>query len=318
MIMAKRMNHHVTVVVRAIHDEPGGVRRLTLADPDNWPLPGFTPGAHIDVHLPKGRVRQYSLTNNPRDNTRYDIAVALEKDGRGGSKSIHADIRVGDLLAVSLPRNLFPVAESGEHILIAGGIGVTPFLSMLPHFEQQHQNYELHYCTRHADQTPFSTELAARVTTNKVRHYFTRDPANSKPNLKSIVGNWAPDRHVYCCGPNRMVDAVLELTSSWPADHIHIERFGAAGTQDAAYTVTLGRSGRQIPVPSGQSMLSALRNAGVDMPSSCEAGVCLECKTRYTSGDVLHRDLVMPAADRKQFLTPCVSGCQGSSIVLDL
>lgn len=301
-----------------MHKETETVCLVELADPEGWPLPPFTPGAHIDVHLPNDLVRQYSIASDPRDNSRYLIAVALEPKGRGGSYFIHNELKVGDILPVSLPRNLFPPSEAGRHILIAGGIGITPFLSMVPHFERTKQTYELHYCSRHAAQTPFRNMLDSPAIKSKVRSYLTREKQGCRPDLATIVGSPSAEKHVYCCGPESMVDAVVALTRDWPKENVHIERFGASGEDCAAYTVVLGRSGCRVPVRPGQSMLSALRHAGVEMPSSCEAGVCLECKTRYTEGEILHRDLVMSPADRTVYLTPCVSGCQSDTVTLDI
>jgi ferredoxin-NADP reductase len=315
-----KLIHRVTTVVRLIRRVADDVLSFELADPDDWELPPFTAGAHIDVHLPNGAVRQYSLHGDPAEANRYRIAVKREAAGRGGSACLHRDVAEGDILPVSLPRNHFPLAAAPHHVLIAGGIGITPFLSMLPVLAASGDTFELHYCTRTPAATPFLEQLAPLAAAGRVRHHFSRGDASARLDIAALIARVPADAHVYCCGPAAMIYAVQEAAGPDFADRLHAELFGSAnGTPgDSDFTVELARSDRRISVPRGQTMLAALREAGVEIDASCEAGICLDCKTRYLSGTPVHRDLAMRAADRAEFITPCVSGCAGPSLVLDL
>jgi ferredoxin-NADP reductase len=314
-------NHRVTTVVRDMRRENAGIVTLTLMDPDGWPLPPSQPGAHIDIHLTNGAVRQYSLCGDPADFTRYRIAVQREADGRGGSILLHGETRVGDTLLVSLPRNHFALAAPGHrHILVAGGIGLTPLMSMVEELRRRGDAFELHVCLRSRADMPFRDWLEPLERQGLARIYATRDPEGSRLDLDALVGGAPANAHVYCCGPARMIDAVLAAASGRPAETVHVEHFGAARIPPGgeAFTVELARSKRSIPVAAGMTILEALRESGVEIEASCEGGVCLTCKTRYLEGAPIHRDLVMKPADRREFMTPCVSGCATRRLVLDL
>ncbi len=313
-----KLIHHVTTVVVNAHNETDRVRVLTLEDPDKWDLPPFTPGAHVDIRLSNGMVRQYSLCGNPRDRKQYRIAIQREIAGRGGSAFVHDHVPVGSILSLSLPRNHFPPAsDASRHILIAGGIGITPFLPMIMHFDARGTPWELHYCTRTADETAFLNQLK-ELSSCRVYH-DGGDPARGL-DIGSLLARQDEGDHVYCCGPGGLIEAVRRAAAHWPEDTVHFEYFGSAacGPTGTDYEVELGRSGVVVPVVRGQSMLVALRAAGVEVEASCEAGVCLACKTPYLSGTPVHRDLIMTSDDRQSYITPCVSGCAGGRIVLDI
>jgi ferredoxin-NADP reductase len=282
-------------------------------------VPPFGAGGHIDVYLPSGAVRQYSLYGDPAEGNCYRIAVRRDDAGRGGSRAFHRDIREGSILPVSLPRNHFPLREGAHHLLIAGGIGITPMLSMIEVLKRDKISFELHYCSRTPESTAFLPELAPLAKRGIVTHYFSRIPCPQRLDIASLLARSRSDSQIYCCGPHALIDAVTAIGAAEFTGRLNIEFFGSAPScGQTAYEVRLARSERVIPVPPGETMLNALREAGVDVPSSCEGGVCLECKTRFLDGMPVHRDLVMSAADRRQFLTPCVSGCAGSQLVLDL
>lgn len=312
--MAKSI-HRVSVVVRGIEDLGAGVRQFCLSDEDGWELPPFTAGAHVDVHLPSGGVRQYSLCGDPKDPLRYRIAVQREETGRGGSRDMHEGIQVGQELLLSLPRNHFPMVSEGPVVMLAGGIGITPFLSVLPELVDGKRDYALHYCTRSADHSPFCDELKPYAEAGHVK--FHRSDENTRLDLAALIEALEADTHLYCCGPERMIDACLAIGEHL-GDRLHVEYFGAKQEADIAYEVELSRSGRVISVPEGQTMLQALRAADVEIAASCEAGICLDCKTRWLQGAPVHRELTMPKAERREWITPCVSGCEGGKIVLDL
>ena len=318
--MAKHI-HRVTTVVRAVEPVSEGVLAFTLADPDEWELPPFTAGAHLDVHIPGGPVRQYSLFGDPADRNRYFIAVKREDLGRGGSVGLHRGLSVGTIVPVSLPRNHFPLRPGPRHVLIAAGIGITPFLSMMPELDRRGERFVLHYASRSPEKTPFLDQLAPLAAAGQVRHYFSRADLPARLDLAGILREAGDDAQVYCCGPLPLLQDALRLGATL-SGRLHVELFGgesATGAPiDPDYTIELARSGRLIVVPRGQTMLSVLREAGVEMSASCEGGVCLECKTRYLAGTPNHRDLTLPAADRGQYLTPCVSGSSSEKLVLDL
>ncbi|WP_163268426.1 PDR/VanB family oxidoreductase [Chelativorans alearense] len=307
--------HRVTVEIRQIERLSDRVRMLELADMDDWELPPFTAGAHLNVHLPSGLVRSYSLCNDPAERKFYRIAVLREDEGRGGSRQVH-ELRQGERLLLSLPRNHLPLAPEGRVVMVAGGIGMTPFLSMVPVLERQGRPYELHLCARDSRADAFSALLAPMIRSGKlVRHY---SGTGARLDIQALIAGIGTEDHVYLCGPERMISEAQSLGAGL-GERLHMERFGPAGVgAEKAYVVKLARSGGNIPVTTGQTMLDALRAAGVDIPASCEAGVCLDCRTRFLEGSPDHRDIAMPVADRTSHLTPCVSGCLGDSITLDL
>jgi ferredoxin-NADP reductase len=314
-------NHRVTTVVRRIGRETERVFTYELADPDDWELPPFASGAHIDVHVPGGRVRQYSLYNDPAESNRYRVAVQREHGGRGGSERFQDTVREGDTLLVSLPRNHFPLTRGAKHhLLVAGGIGITPMLSMIAELERADASWELHYCTRTPDETPFRAELQPFAERGRVGLYHTRFAGAERLDINAVIGGAGAETHVYCCGPERMIHAVVEAAADRPQEMLHFEHFGApaVATSGESFEVELAQSRQMVRVPAGQTILSALREAGVELDASCEGGVCLSCKTRYLAGIPVHRDLVMKPEDRREFMTPCVSGCASEKLVLDL
>ncbi|WP_158970110.1 PDR/VanB family oxidoreductase [Chachezhania sediminis] len=307
--------HRVSAVIRTLTDLPGDIRLIELADRDDWDLPPFTAGAHIDLHLPSGRIRQYSLVGDPAVSNRYVIAVARDEAGRGGSREVHDGLAVGDEVMLSLPRNHFPMADEGRVVMVAGGIGLTPFLSMLPALLAEGRDFALHVCNGSVARHGLA-DLLDGVPPDRLHLHFS--DAGTRLDLAELVATLGPDDHLYVCGPERMLDAA-QAAGEGLGDRLHMERFGAAILAgQTAYEVELARSGEVIRVGAAQTMLEALREAGVEVPSSCEAGVCLDCKTRYLSGTPVHRDLIMPQGERGEFLTPCVSGCASERIVLDL
>ncbi|MEP4199242.1 MAG: PDR/VanB family oxidoreductase [Aliishimia sp.] len=310
--MAKSI-HRVSVTLTDVTPLASDIKLFRLADPDGWDLPAFDPGAHIDLHLPSGTTRQYSLCGDAADRSCYEIAVKHEDAGRGGSKEAHG-LKPGAELLVSLPRNLLPLVSTQPVVIIAGGIGITPFVPMLAQMSRTNQSYALHYASRH-DDAPFAQALKSTHPDNVV--IYPND-TEQRLDIALIIAELPENAHLYCCGPNRMIDDVIAQTQHMK-DRVHIEYFG--GTIDPAqksYDVHLARSGRTIGVQKGQTMLEALRAADIEVPASCEGGICMDCKTRFTAGEPEHRDIMMPKSERGQFLTPCVSGCLGKEITLDL
>lgn len=286
---------------------------------DAQPLPPFTAGAHIDLHLPNGLVRQYSLCNPPGERHRYVVGVKRDGNSRGGSQFIHESLRVGTVLTIGAPRNNFALAEEAPHtVLIAGGIGVTPMVGMAARLRQTGRPWQLHYSVREQDDAAF---LDALTGPELHLHVDAKHVGQPLP-VADIVRGAAPGSHLYCCGPAPMLDAFEAATADWPRSHVHVERFTpvkpAAGA--GGFTVKLARCGDSVAVAPGQSILSALRGIGMAVPASCEQGICGTCETRVLQGLPDHRDSLL-SDDEKQagkVMMICCSGSLGDLLVLDL
>jgi ferredoxin-NADP reductase len=310
---------HVQTVVREAEPAGPGVRRLTLMDPDGWPLPKAKPGAHIDLHLPGGLTRAYSLCGDPAQADRYVVAVKREGDGRGGSAFVHDALAVGDALGVSLPRCTFPLApDAAEHVFVAGGIGVTPFLPMAMAAERAGTPWRLHLL--HRDAPPLPDTLAPLAESGRaVLHDTARAP---RPALSALLGPAAPGRHAYCCGPAGMIADFEAATADWPAGAAHVEHFVPPpllpDPEARPFTLVLARSGREAALPAGAPLLPAIRALGGAVEASCEGGICGACRVRWLEGPPLHRDRVLSPAERERDVMACVAGCAGPRLVLDL
>jgi ferredoxin-NADP reductase len=297
---------------------------LTLVPADGGAMPSWAPGAHVDLHLPCGLIRQYSLCGDPADDGRWRVAVLREPAGRGGSAFVHSDLYVGTELTVTGPRNNFPLADAGRYLFIAGGIGITPILPMLNEASQRGRPWQLLYGGRRRASMAFLDELAAwgsRVT-------VCPEDETGLLDLDSLLGIPQPGTAVYCCGPEPLLRAAGERCAAWPPGTLHVERFSPAeldgpGTRDVCdvpFEVELASSGRVVEVPCGMSVLAALRDAGVDVLSSCEEGTCGTCETGVLEGVPDHRDSVLEPAERDacDIMMICVSRARTPRLVLDL
>ena len=285
-------------------------------------LPAFTAGAHLTVKVPSGVRRNYSLCSDPANRATYQLTVKRDAKGRGGSISMTDEVHVGDLLSVSVPRNNFELhPRSKKFLFIAGGIGITPILSMMRHLLAQGQaQFKLIYCTRDALNTAFLAELSGQEFTGKVQiHHDHADPTQSLDLWP--VFETPGDAQVYCCGPRSLMDAVADMSGHWPFGSIHFESFGVDASAyeiNTAFTVRLHKSGLRVPVTAEQSILEALRAYGHRVPSSCESGTCGSCRTGLVSGDVVHRDMVLAEDEKTQQIMVCVSRARTGELVLDL
>jgi vanillate O-demethylase ferredoxin subunit len=295
-----------------------------LASPGGEALPPFSAGAHIDVHV-DGHVRQYSLCNSPAETGLYRIGVLRDPNSRGGSIAMH-EIPCGSTLEISTPKNHFPLVEDAAHsILLAGGIGITPILCMAEHLIRTGQSFELHYCAREPERAAFRERFTAPDLKARAYLYFDTAAPSERIDLPTVLTRPTTDTHVYVCGPAGFIEAVLATTSKagWPATHVHREYFGAApqaAGADGTFQVRLASSGSVVDVPPGITVVEALRNCGVEVPVSCEQGVCGTCLTRVLSGEPDHRDLYLTDEERvanDQFL-PCCSRAKTPLLVLDL
>jgi len=319
--MATYKNHHLRLRVSDARDAGASVRRLTLRDQDNWALPAFSPGSHVDVLTAAG-IRQYSLLSDARDSHQYEIGALLEPVGRGGSRWIHHGLATGDEVLVSLPRNHFALDLGFDrYVLIAGGIGVTPILSMLPELVRAGKHVTVHYCVRTLEQAVFQDDIRQWLPLDRVHLYVDAGDPRRGIQVEALLEGQSAGTAVYCCGPGGLMDAVAAATAQWPPQRVHMERFKGPVLSDStgpAFTVHLANSGRTIPVSAGLSILQALRSHDIDVPASCEAGICGSCRTRYTEGVVVHKDLILNAEQRKSEMLICVSRCSSDHLTLEL
>lgn len=283
-------------------------------------LPGFTAGAHIDIKLPNGMVRSYSLTNSQSERNRYLICVQKDRESRGGSKWIHQNFRPGEILSVAEPRNNFELDETAEKsIFIAGGIGITPMLSMIERLESVGRDWELIFCARTRNTTPFLRVLEKNP---RVRLNFDREPGAEMLDIAAVVQATPANHHLYCCGPLTMLEAFEQAAKDRARETVHVEYFTAKDppATEGGFTVVLAKSGKQVVIPAGKTILSALTDAGFDIAHSCTEGICGTCETKVLEGIPDHRDRILTEAERaaNKKMMICCSGCKGERLVLDL
>ena len=306
--------------VAAVRDEAQGIRSFDLVSPDGADLPPFMPGAHVRVQTPSGAWRKYSLCNDPAERGRYQIAVKREDTGQGGSASMHAGLYAGRTLPTLPPDNAFALATPAKgYLFIAGGIGITPILSMIRSFgELPPAPWKLVYLTRSPEITAFRDELAAHGSHVRI-HHDHGDPARAFDLWPALE---KPDTaHVYCCGPRALMDAVRDMTGHWSPRLVHFESFvegGGTQADDRPFQVQLARSGLELDVPVGRSILSVLHDHGVRAPSSCESGTCGTCRTTLLEGEADHRDMVLLPDEHAHQIMVCVSRARSPRLVLDL
>jgi ferredoxin-NADP reductase len=309
--------------VCAVRDVTDAVRLYTFRHPRREHLPTPLPGAHVDLRLPNGLTRQYSLCGDPDEDAVYTIAVKREDGGRGGSRWIHENVRLGSTVPVSAPRNNFPLAaEAQRHVFIAGGIGITPMLPMARQLARRGVSFHLHYCAHQLQSAPFISELSEICGPRQLSTYFGdgHSAETGRLNVQQTIKSLAPGTHVYCCGPQRLTLAVREATANWPESYRHFEVFKPTVDENFVpepFDVKLASTGEVIRVPANKSALEILRARGLDLPSSCELGVCGACECRYLDGFVIHRDSVLDITARQDRMMLCVSRARGS-VTLDL
>ncbi|MHA6297212.1 PDR/VanB family oxidoreductase [Devosia sp. CAU 1758] len=313
----------LAVMVRRKWQSADGVTGFELADRDGKHLPTFQPGAHIDLHLPNGLVRQYSITNGPGDLSSYVIGVKQESASKGGSKVLVETVREGDVLAISEPRNNFPLRRDATRtVLIAGGIGITPLLSMARFLDKSSLNYELHYFTRTGESAAFSSELG--ILHGKVQTHIGMARDAIKATVSEILGPHAFANHVYICGPGAMLEMITEAAAAlgWPDEAIHFEYFQNDKVIDAssAFDIELARSAMTLHVPAGKTILETMREAGLSVPSSCEQGACGTCLTTVMEGEVDHQDVYLNKTEKASntCMMTCVSRAKSARLVLDI
>jgi vanillate O-demethylase ferredoxin subunit len=314
------------VVVARKRREAIDIVSYELVRRDGGELPAFTAGAHVDVHLPGGLVRQYSLCNDPRERERYLIAVLREPASRGGSVALHEAVQEGDVLTISAPRNHFPLVEAAPvSLLFAGGIGVTPLLAMAERLSQRQASFAFHYCARSLDRLAFRERILGSDFADRVRFHLDDGPEDQRLQLHVALAEPAADAQLYVCGPGGFIDYVIAGARSqgWREEQLHREYFTAdpaAAEGGEVFRVKIASTGQEFTIPEDKSVVEVLKEeAGIDILMSCEQGVCGTCLTPVLEGELDHRDLFMTDkehAEGKAF-TPCCSRGKGL-VVLDL
>ncbi len=303
--------------VSAREDLTSHICQFTLVKQGGGDLPAFTPGAHITIETPSGAMRRYSLVNDGSAPTEYVISVKREPESRGGSASMHDDAQVGTVLSVEAPENDFELVDAKSYLLIGGGIGITPILSMARKLKAEGKPFQLIYCTRSAEETAYLEECQS--FDNVIIHHDGGD-------IDEVYDFWdhfeEPGKeHVYCCGPAPLMEEIEAISGHWPEQQIHFEDFNAVSVvrdDDKPFNVTLAKSGRTIEIPADRSILEALRDAGEETVSSCESGTCGTCKCKLVEGDVDHRDLVLMDEEKSDHIMICVSRAKAGDLVVDL
>ncbi|HSV35581.1 MAG TPA: PDR/VanB family oxidoreductase [Ramlibacter sp.] len=316
----------IEAIVTQRHNEAEGICSFELAAADGSALPSFQAGAHIDVHLASGLIRQYSLCPAPGQHGRYLIGVLREPASRGGSAAMHA-LQIGQGLRISAPRNHFPLAlNARRHLLFAGGIGITPVLAMAEHLAEAGHDFLLHYCARSMGRMAFAPRIRTGPIGARATFHLDDGPAGQKLDLDVALGAPQEGTHVYVCGPGGFMDWVLSGARSrgWPEDQLHKEYFSApapsAATQEQAFEVQIGLGGAIHAVPAGRSVVEVLAKNGIEIAVSCEQGVCGTCLTRVLDGTPDHRDVFLTDREHaaNDCFMPCCSRALSHRLVLDL
>ena len=314
----------IEVKVSAIEQVTPLIKHFTFVKQDNTAFPAFSGGSHIVISLNiNGRVHRnpYSLMGSPEDNTAYHISVRRQEKSRGGSVYLHENVTVGMPFKITYPVNLFSIAKKArKHILIAGGVGITPFMSQIADLERLGADYELHYSFRAPDHGAFA-ELLKQTCGDRLICYV--DSLGERLNLTVLLGNQPLGTHVYVCGPGPMVASVFEIARNfgWPENHIHSEQFLAPPIGEP-FKIQLARSNKEIEVPAEMSMLEAIEAAGVEADFLCRGGVCGRCELQVleTDGALLHHDHFLSDAEKASGtkIMPCVSRANGGRLLLDI
>ncbi|WP_415756007.1 PDR/VanB family oxidoreductase [Pseudomonas sp. LT1P18] len=315
----------IDVVVVSRKNEAQDICSYELARVDDSALPGFSAGAHIDVHLPGGLIRQYSLCNHPEERHRYLIGVFKDPASRGGSQCLHEQINTGDRLRISEPRNLFPLAHQARRsLLFAGGIGITPILCMAERLAHSDADFEMHYCARSSERAAFVERIKNSSFADRVFLHFDEQPETAL-NAARVLAQPEENVHLYVCGPGGFMQHVLDSARAqgWQEDSLHREYFAATPTDtrnDGSFSVKVGSTGQVFEIPADKTVVQVLESHGIDIAMSCEQGICGTCLTRVLEGVPDHRDLFLTENEQAlndQF-TPCCSRSKSPLLVLDL
>jgi len=312
----------LTTWVHTMRHEAQDIISIELRPAAGATLPPFTPGAHIDLHLPGGLVRSYSLCNEAGSTDRYVVGVLRDKASRGGSRAVHEQLRIAMPLTISAPRNHFPLEETAAHsVLIAGGIGITPLFAMALRLHRLGASWELHYGARNRARCAFAKTLHEAPFADRVHLHLDDGSAGALLDVPALLSQAPAGSHVYVCGPAGLIDLVLATGRAlrWPEARLHHERFSAdplPADGARAFRIVLAHSGLTLEVPADRSVAVVVQAAGVDLPTSCEQGVCGTCITDVLDGTPDHRDQCLSVADRTRCFTPCCSRALSDTLTL--
>lgn len=332
--------NRLLVRVRAIVYEGENINAYEVVDPAGNALPAFEPGSHIDLYFRDRRIRQYSLCGDPSDHTRYRFAVQRETEGRGGSRAIFERVHVGRILAISEPRSNFRLhAQAKRHLLLAGGIGITPMMSMISHLRASGVPFTLHYCTRSPERTAFLDELRPLQALGLAFIHHDGGTPQQRLDIAELLRSYSDGTHLYFCGPNSFMNAVRGSSAHWPAGTVHCEYFSPspdapADSADAqvqpvqpndmnnaigvGFQVKIASTGKVFDIPDDKSIVEVLRENGFKIATSCEQGLCGTCRTRYLAGVPDHRDYVLDDQEKRQEMLICCSRSLSPLLLLDL
>ncbi|MGJ7552280.1 PDR/VanB family oxidoreductase [Pseudomonas alloputida] len=314
----------LNVVVRKREIQGADVVVLDLGRADGAALPAFEAGAHVDIHVAPGLVRQYSLCSDPADASVYRLGVLKDPASRGGSVSVHDTLLEGHAVQISTPRNLFPLAaDAHRSILLGGGIGITPMIAMAHALHQQGAEFELHYCGRSRSRSAFLDALASAPFAARVFTHFDDEDAGQRLNLADVLGSGTPGTHMYTCGPSGFMDWVIAgaRQQGYSEDHIHKEYFQVeVDASGAGFEVVAARSNKTVQVAEGQSILDALAQVGIKIDISCEQGVCGTCMCEVLEGEPDHRDVYLTDEEKaaNDQILVCCSRAKSNKLVLDI
>lgn len=315
----------IKATVHRVRDIAKGIRSYELKPLEVDAFPVATAGAHIDLHLTPTLTRSYSLCGRPGETHAYQVAVALDPQGAGGSRHLFEEVVPGRLIEISTPANHFSFRDDAPcSVFVAGGIGITPLWSMIQGLKGRSVPWILYYAARSKAQAAFHDEIEsfAREHGGTLVLSFGDDPERKRLDFQQIVAQAPPAAHFYCCGPKRMIDAFVASTSALPPDKVHVEYFeGIAATGgEKTFTIELARSGKCLTVPAGETILDVVEAAGIAVAYSCREGVCGACEVRVLSGTPDHKDLVLSAEERAKnhSMMVCCSGAVSDHLVLDL
>jgi vanillate O-demethylase ferredoxin subunit len=312
------------VLINSKKTEADDIVSLELVPTEGDSLPAFEAGAHIDLHLPNGLIRQYSLCNPPSETHRYLVAILKDPNSRGGSEAVHTLVNEGDEIEISAPRNLFPLnSDAKKTLLFAGGIGVTPILAMAETLHRAGKDFEMHYCARSQSRAAFMSRIQSSDFAKKVTCYF--DDEKQSLNAKAVMGSPTAGTHIYVCGPTGFMNFVIDSATSqhWPTEQVHKEYFAAEAvdkSHDGSFEVEIKSSGKVIHIRADQSVLEALEDEDIFLPVSCAEGICGTCVTGVLAGEPEHRDVFLTDAEKaaNDKFTPCCSRSKSARLVLDL
>jgi ferredoxin-NADP reductase len=309
----------IEVRVRSMTLEAPGVMSLELTASDGSALPPFEPGAHIDLHLPGGILRQYSLWGDPADPSHYRVGIRAVGGGLS-SNFVHRKLRPGELLTVSAPRNNFPLVDASRYVFVAGGIGITPLIPMMRAASAAGKPWTLLYCNKRDADAPFLREI--RSLGGKVVMHSSQ--AGTRLDVAQALSKPQPGTAVYCCGPEGLMTAVEETTAGWPEGSVHFEWFAPRSRPSdevsGSFEIVCEQSALTLTVPPDKSVLATLNDAGIEVPCSCQQGVCGTCEVRVLSGEVDHRDSILSSAERaaNESMMTCVSRARSARLILDI